>query len=135
MNNTKRQCKACHNYKKLDAIEFKRSHEGLTSVCQECLANRKASRAKKKAELEGSKENPTPVGAVEEGLGGEDREHFRQEFGNLTLEQFQNTLAATEDVQSLIAFVDLTELDAENKRQQADKLAVAIWEQLKYRFV
>jgi len=127
MDNTKRKCKGCAKYKKLDATEFKQSREGLTAVCQQCLANRKASRSKKKAKLEGNKENPTPAG--EEGEE-EDHEHFRQEFKNLTVKQFRNTLAATEDVRSLIAFVDLMEFEGENERQKADKLAVAIWEQL-----
>ena len=127
----KRKCAACDKAKQ--EAEFKQKRDGFSAVCRQCSKNRKAARDRKKAELEGDsgKEN-TPVVAEDE---NEEEERLRKEMSNLTLEQFIDALMATEDVRSLIAFVDLSGLEVENGRGKADKLAEAISEQLKYRFV
>ena len=127
---TKRKCAACDKVKQV--TEFKRKRDGFNAVCKQCSKNRKAARDRKKAELEGdsSKEN-TPVTEDE----NEEEERLREEMNNLTLEQFIDVLMATEDIRSLITFVDLSGFKVENERERADKLAEAIWEHLKYRFV
>jgi len=133
-----RKCAACDKTKKLDASEFKLTRDGFTAVCKQCSENRKASRDKKKANLDGDKENPNATASTaitEEEQDEEEREHWRKELGNVTLEQFTNAILATEDIQSLIAFVDLSELVTENDRGKADKLTAVIWEQSKYCFV
>lgn len=131
----KRKCAACDKVKQ--ETEFKQKRDGFNAVCKQCSENRKAARDRKKAEMEGDsgKENSPTV--TEEENDSEEEEHLRKEMNNLTLEQFINALMATEDVRSLTTFVDLSgfKLEVENEREKADKLAEAIWEQLKYRFV
>jgi hypothetical protein len=128
-----RKCAACDKVKQ--ETEFKQKRDGFNAVCKQCSENRKAARDRKKAELEGDsgKEN-TPTVTEDE---NEEEEHLRKELNKFTLEQFIDALMATEDVRSLTTFVDLSVLEVENdsEREKADKLAEAIWEQLKYRFV
>jgi recombinational DNA repair protein (RecF pathway) len=129
----KQKCAACDKVKQ--ETEFKQKRDGFNAVCKQCSENRKAARDRKKAdsELEGTNKNTvTPTVTEDE---NEEEEHLRKEMNNLTLEQFINALMATEDVRSLTAFVDLTTLEGGNEREKADRLAEAIWEQLKYRFV
>jgi hypothetical protein len=133
---SKRKCAACDKVKQ--EAEFKQKRDGLNlnAVCKQCSENRKAARDRKKAELEGDsgKENTTPGPTVTEDEN-EEEERLRKELNKLTLEEFTNALMATEDVRSLTAFVDLSGLEVEDGREMSDKLAEAISEQLKYRFV
>ena len=131
----KRKCAACDKVKQEGEFKQKRDGINLNAVCKQCSENRKAARDRKKVKLEGDsgKENSPAVTEDE----NEDEEHLRKQMNKLTIEEFINALMATEDVRTLTAFVDLSGLlvDAEDEREKADKLAEAISEQLKYRFV
>jgi CRISPR/Cas system-associated protein Cas10 (large subunit of type III CRISPR-Cas system) len=131
------KCGACGKTKKED--EFKKKRDGFNAVCKVCTAKRKLARdrARKKnvvdSDSEDNKENlPEAMENLDE---NDEEEHMRKECSILTLEQFINTLIATEDVRSLMAFVDLSALEGGSEREKADELAKAIWEQLKYRFM
>jgi hypothetical protein len=133
MGDEKQKCAVCDKVKTVD--ELKQKHDGFNVVCKECSLKKKAIRDRRK-ESEGNKKDLPAAAAEEEDDDKDDEEeHLQKEFSILTLEQFINTLIATEDVLSLIEFVDLSELEGENEQEKAGKLAEAIWQQLKYRFM
>jgi len=129
MDGTKRQCQRCYKWMDLDEKNFKKMRDDFSKTCIPCSQTRAEKRAKNKEE-DSNKENP-PAQDNED----QEDEQLRKELGNISLEEFVNSLSSTEDIYSLAAFVEISGLEGKNMRERVDKLAKIIWEQLKYRFV
>ncbi|KAJ3496485.1 hypothetical protein NLJ89_g10479 [Agrocybe chaxingu] len=133
MNNPNRQkCSKCKKEKPVDATQFKCSRGGtFAKICQHQKKEREAA----------TKENPVEERA-EEDSGSEDKEDKedkegidRQELGNISLDAFLHEISEAEQVHLFVAFVDISELEADSVRERADLLAQKIWEEIDYQFI
>lgn len=135
------KCYKCYKIKTLDETHFKKkANSSYGKTCIPCTDKLKVSRDNKKAEQ--SKENQVPKEATQthnsdtdHSENGPSIEELRKELGNLSHTQFITALSAAEDIHSIAAFVDISEIEGKNMRERVDSLARMIWEQLGYRFV
>lgn len=117
-----RKCTRCHAHKALDGENFKWRGDGFAATCRACSEKRK-----KQQGGDAGKENPDDSEEV-------DDERLNKELGNISLQDFLDTILAEKNVTSFAAFVDILELEGKDTRDRADALSKAIWERMNYRF-
>ncbi|KAJ7581308.1 hypothetical protein C8J56DRAFT_794595 [Mycena floridula] len=129
----RRICSCCNVNKLLTAEHFKQKKDktfGKTCfVCSRWLA-------KEYANKKVSKENLSPAAASNQSsqdIEAKDDSEFRH-LPEVKLQDFLRVLATSQNVLSVTACVDITEIK-ETGRECADLIAKNIWEQMNFRFV
>jgi hypothetical protein len=125
-----RTCNTCKTPKSLDASTFKVQRDGFSKTCLECLDKKKKTYATKKS---GNKENQAEEEDEEAEPEIDDTADF-VDMSAVNLDAFLASLAACEQVRSIVAHVDISSIQSSSMRETADRVAKAIWECLKYRF-
>ncbi|KAF8875606.1 hypothetical protein CPB84DRAFT_1752645 [Gymnopilus junonius] len=83
---------------------------------------------KKQQGKDAGKENLADLEEVED-------EHLNKELGNISLQDFLDTILMEKDVKLFATFVDISELEGKDTWDWADALSKAIWEHMNYCFM
>ncbi|KAF9558195.1 hypothetical protein CPC08DRAFT_773455 [Agrocybe pediades] len=135
----KQLCTGCYKKKEVNDATFKKTRDGFSRTCLNCLRKRASSYRAGKGETKQDKENKgfsRQFDADRSRLGDESDElGHSKELKTISVEEFLATLSKFDGVFSFSASVELSGLNGSSVRERLDDLAMQIWQMTNYRFI
>ncbi|KAJ7588948.1 hypothetical protein C8J56DRAFT_1049877 [Mycena floridula] len=127
-------CSSCKTDKLLNSDNFTAKGAGYRRTCNVCNGRKKGMKNEENFQPAVPRAGPSTSSRPEEpSIDARDESVFI-DLTEVGLGPFLRSLATLGDIFSLAACVNIAELEGD-RRERADKLATAIWDQMKFRFV